>query len=263
MEKIKPGYAGKDAMRSKAEKMLGPHGFADGGMVDGMKRGGKTTHSRRSSFHKKELSGLEKVKRDIHEEGTYKRGGHAHHKHHKAYGGEMHECHGGPMMKKGGKAHHKHHHGLNHDQADLHLPKKKSHTDLSIQNAKEVENMKHGGHSKHHHKKHHHYDEGGQILSGVTRMRPLPPFVTREGTNMKKGGKAHHHKHHKAEGGGIYEREMVGEHPSHKRPHINYESDMRGEKIVRKAMAMGGVGKIRHKEATKEGAPLHKRKIRG
>ena len=48
-----------------------------------------------------------------------------------------------------------------------------------------------------------------------------------------------------AKGGSVYERDMVGEKPHSKMPHINYESDMKGEKIVRKRMAIGGAGKER------------------
>lgn len=71
----------------------------------------------------------------------------------------------------------------------------------------------------------------------------------------------------------VYEREMLGEHSSHTRPHINYESEMRGERVVRKAhgpsdgpklrgpiqrFAAGGVAKIRHCESDKMGMPLSK-----
>jgi hypothetical protein len=67
-------------------------------------------------------------------------------------------------------------------------------------------------------------------------------LMKREPKNMggacyKKGGHAM--------GGSVYERQMVGEHPSRKPPHINYESELNGEKVIRKRMAMGGVGKMR------------------
>jgi hypothetical protein len=93
---------------------------------------------------------------------------------------------------------------------------------------------------------------------------------------LKKGGKAHG-KHHYARGGTVYEHHMVGEHPSHRRPHINYEAEMRGEHCVsgpknrrvhhrgvddeshHQNFAMGGVGKIRHMQADKHGKPLHRR----
>jgi hypothetical protein len=76
---------------------------------------------------------------------------------------------------------------------------------------------------------------------------------------FKKGGSVK-----KASGGSVYEREMIGEKASSKRPHINYESDMKGEKPTRKAfakggevkLAIGGSGKIRHNEMTKKGAPI-------
>lgn len=65
-----------------------------------------------------------------------------------------------------------------------------------------------------------------------------------------------------------YESEMLGEHPSKKRPHINYESDMKGEKVVKKAyksggsvkkMAAGGAAKVRKSVATASGKPVNVR----
>jgi len=97
---------------------------------------------------------------------------------------------------------------------------------------------------------------------------------------LKRGGKAHHRghdRHHYEEGGSVYEHEMLGEHPSHHRPHINYEREMRGEREISRPRqyrthnpgaideshphhyAMGGVGKIRHKQADKYGRPYHHR----
>lgn len=79
--------------------------------------------------------------------------------------------------------------------------------------------------------------------------RPLLPTSMGQQRGFKHGGKAQH----KSEGG-----PMRGEHPSHHLVKNNYESDMRGEKAVRKAKggacyAAGGVGKMRHGEATKRG----------
>lgn len=58
----------------------------------------------------------------------------------------------------------------------------------------------------------------------------------------------------KAKGGSIYERQMNGETKSG--GHANYESDMRGERAVSKPnLAIGGVGKVRHNQATMSGKP--------
>lgn len=70
---------------------------------------------------------------------------------------------------------------------------------------------------------------------------------------------------------GRYESEMLGEHPSRKRPHINYEADMKGEKVVKKAykaggavkkMAAGGAAKVRKGVATASGKPVNVRNPR-
>jgi hypothetical protein len=64
-----------------------------------------------------------------------------------------------------------------------------------------------------------------------------------------------------ASGGNIYERQMMGEKKGAHSAHANYESEMRGEHIVHKPKnemshyAKGGVGKIRHEQATMSGAP--------
>ncbi len=67
------------------------------------------------------------------------------------------------------------------------------------------------------------------------------------------------------------ESEMIGERPG-KHKAINYERDMVGEKPKKKAfkegghvkkMAMGGVAKIRHKEATSAGKPINKKVVKG
>ena len=69
--------------------------------------------------------------------------------------------------------------------------------------------------------------------------------------------------------GNKYESDMLGDHPSKKRPHINYESDMKGEKVVKKAyksggavkkLAAGGAAKVRKGVATDSGMPVNVRK---
>lgn len=70
---------------------------------------------------------------------------------------------------------------------------------------------------------------------------------------FKKGGKV-------SRKGSMAEREMVGEKPSRKAPHFNYEAQMDGEK--RRKFAAGGVAKIRHDQSTSRGAPITSRPAR-
>jgi len=135
--------------------------------------------------------------------------------------------------------------------------------------------MKRGGHA---HKKHHaaHRNEGGEMKhGGNVHMKHSKELHLRNHPSKK---------HHYAHGGNVYEHEMVGEHPSHAMHHYNYEDIMRGEharSVPRrthhmmagrddetqgqnykrhgghvKKMAMGGVGKIRHGEATSRGRAI-------
>lgn len=127
------------------------------------------------------------------------------------------------LYAKGGAVHHK----MSEEQHDMVLPKRMKTPKLNIETMEEAE----------------HFKKGGNV------------------------------KHKKAAGGTVYEREMVGEKPTTKRPNINYEADMRGERPVKKAkkalggavskLAIGGVGKIRHKEATKAGKQIAKRSPKG
>ncbi|HEY1644987.1 MAG TPA: hypothetical protein VGF75_01205 [Candidatus Saccharimonadales bacterium] len=67
----------------------------------------------------------------------------------------------------------------------------------------------------------------------------------------------------KKAGGGqaVYEHQMMGEKKGSKGAHANYESTMRGEHATHKpavkmsSYAKGGVGKIRHEQATMSGKP--------
>jgi hypothetical protein len=77
----------------------------------------------------------------------------------------------------------------------------------------------------------------------------------------------------KSHGGSVYEQEMTGERPSKKTPHINYETQMRGEHGKKAKMAsggcfkkgthvkraMGGPGKMRKDEMTSSGMPVFKK----
>lgn len=56
-----------------------------------------------------------------------------------------------------------------------------------------------------------------------------------------------------SKGGSIYERQMVGMHPSSKPPHNNYESDMRGEHPKGGHAEGGPVHRIRLGMATSSG----------
>lgn len=88
-----------------------------------------------------------------------------------------------------------------------------------------------------------------------------------------------------ASGGSVYENEMLGERSSHRMPHLNYESQMRGEHCMNKAgrrhedhmmhehpsisglkrggrtmpkarFAAGGVAKVRHNQSTMSGKQI-------
>jgi len=111
------------------------------------------------------------------------------------------------------------HHAMSREQSDMKLPRKMG---LPSQENREY-HFKNGGHAK------------TKMYCNTGGMAEKTPRYSSGGT--------------------VYEREMVGERPSRKRPHINYESDMRGEHGVK--MAMGGVGKIRHKEAGRKGSSKH------
>lgn len=151
--------------------------------------------------------------------------------------------------------------------------------------------LAHGGHAKHH--KGDGDEQGGHLTNEYfPKQMKLNVENFREATGMKHGGHAHKKCAKRSHGGSVYEHEMLGEHPSRKRPHINYESDMKGEAPEKSAfsrksvahpknvvdashgqykkkggsvkkMAAGGVAKIRHGEATKRGLPISKKIARG
>ena len=162
---------------------------------------------------------------------------------------------------------------------------------------------KKGGHVK----KHKETEMGGHLTNlHLPRKEKLSVQSVKEAQALRKGGAVHHKKHHrmhKAAGGTVYERHMLGEHPSHKRPHINYEHEMMGEHCMRSAdggrhakgypsgpsnphafdasmgeykkcggrvkkhhtkkMAAGGAAKIRHGVATPSGRPIMKKSPKG
>lgn len=65
-----------------------------------------------------------------------------------------------------------------------------------------------------------------------------------------------------AKGGSVYEKQMVGERPSSKPHHFNYEADMRGEH-TRSSFAAGGVAKMRKGVSNAAGMPIMKRTSKG
>lgn len=248
IEKYEAGYPGEDSMRSKAERMF----------REEMKGAHMDKQAPRS------MSAPE------HENMRYfKKGGRV-------------------SMEKRSKMHH---HKMEKTQHDLVLPKRIKTPKLNIEKMSEVEHMKRGGKTEYESDKSQSRKElehARKMVETVNKARGAAPgeqMMKRweEEPRMKKGGKANKY----AAGGGVYEREMLGEHPSHKRPHINYESEMKGERAISKPrathpiskagkddethgeylkrggkvkkMAMGGVGKMRHGEATKSGMPMRGR----
>lgn len=151
--------------------------------------------------------------------------------------------------------------------------------------------LAHGGHAKHH--RHSDDEQGGHLTNlHLPKQMKLNVENFREATGLKHGGRAHKKCVKRSHGGSVYEHEMLGEHPSRKRPHINYEGDMRGEVPEKSAfsrksvahpknvfdashgqykkrggrvhkMAAGGVAKIRHGAASKRGLPIGKKIARG
>lgn len=80
------------------------------------------------------------------------------------------------------------------------------------------------------------FEEGGGVAKKLEKGGAVPMEKGGSAVPMKKGGCSHK----KYEAGGTVAMETGGE--------------------VRNKLAMGGVAKIRHKEATKTGLPIHSRK---
>lgn len=249
----------------------------------------KKHHESRAHLHKQELHALAEVKKGISKERHLKE-----HKHHCAkggyekYEGHEHEVHGDKSFgreafkhekepfKKGGHA--KHHHKHHHKNMGGIMAAPPKNLEINPRIAVPPVAMKKGGHKKHHH------DMGGHILGGANALAGTPADMEQNVTAMRHGGHmkhkhhSHHHGHHdhhmhKASGGStVYERQMVGEHPSHHQHHYNYEAEMSGERCISKPpthsnikgghkvdenhhqmFAMGGVGKMRHGQSDKSG----------
>lgn len=270
--KYEAGYPGEDSMRTKAERLM---------KEELMKTPMTLPASHSTPSH-------EKMR-------LYKKGGHvkAHHSHknnkeHERIKLHKMQHHGLEMAEKGLNKERKLSHGGRANEqgghlTNLHLPHK---VKLSIQSVKEAEGMRKGGRT--HHKKHHmHHEES---------MHHEPHMHEHHEHRMHH---SHHHKKHhahKAEGGSIFP--MLGDHPSTKRPHIDYERKMLGEHCLHhalghsagakahkepydasqgqykkhgghvkrhhtKKMAAGGVAKIRHGVATPSGLPIMRKVKRG
>jgi hypothetical protein len=138
---------------------------------------------------------------------------------------------GGPVKKD------RPHHGLSKMQTDLHLPKRAKSSKPKLEKFEKASdmNMKRGGRAK----------------------KSMGGLMSEAGPAMKAGGA-----YNRGGSMSIYEKHMMGEKPG-KKAKVNYTSDMKGEKPVRKAMAMGGVGKTRKGEMTKSGAPKSPRGRKG
>lgn len=262
---FKCGYAGYDAMRNRAisDFSHGDYRRLERGSdrppsfsalnttpMRKYKKGGHISHEgkekKRAHLHHLQQKELKDVRRLIEKEKHLKKGG---------------RCSMGGSFMKQGEPHHPVEGG---SLTNLHIPEKK--------HLKKGHPMKKGGRACHH---------GGKLEMGY-----------KKGGHLK-----HHHKHHamhRAGGGStVYEHEMVGEHPSHAFHHYNYEGQMRGEyprheadhghsgmvKVYRHGghhghhhhhhhndhhkhhgrhkYAAGGVGKMRHEEATSHGMPIH------
>lgn len=288
------GYPGHDSMREKARKLMAeemkgtkmtmPGSFSEPSRekMRLYKKGGPVKHhkhyrhedkeEKRSHLHHLQKEGLHETERALKKESHLKRGGHVRkHRHHHADGGQtklfpMHK-HEESGMKRSLHHHHpetrdhKTRYGTSSGPKDiqggsltnLKIPTPK----LNVESVKGAERMRKGGDMhRHHHKKHHHVVK-------------------------------------KAAGGTVYERDMLGEHPSKHLKKINYEKDMKGMHPSRvppmtgshrknphaldesfgttfkrgghcksKKFAIGGVGKMRKGVADKSGRPkMAKRKM--
>lgn len=258
--KWEPGFSGKDSMRSKAESMF----------RDDIKAANKYEQPRSASS-----IGREKAR-------PYAAGGHVKH------------------------------HGMPKTQTDMKLPHREKTPKLKIQSFQAAEKMAHGGHSKEMMRE----CGGGRMKKGGRAERNeeikgnAKSFGSKLGrsignavvpgmTNKIVGKRIESGKFTAAHGGHM-NREMLGERPSKKRPHFNYESDMMGAHAERKAthssriakrsmdkshhqyalgghamekakkssprskvhnFAMGGVGKIRHGVSTKAGEQKQSTKV--
>lgn len=212
------------------------HGLKKGGKVYSPVPGG--TLSEGGPHHKGMTGAIEGP--------GYRKGGHAHKKHHMAAGGTMPMVkHGGEHLKHGGKAHHKADGGKIDSFEARSALKPKINVKDKVVEAKQTKSLhtktggvegvgyKHGG-------KLHKYAKGGTVSDSVanryekTMMHDGEHMPTKKGktgeikqqpAGYKKGGHvthhghAEHHKHHKAEGGHVHMHKTHG-HESHGHRHM-------------------------------------------
>jgi hypothetical protein len=302
------GYHGQDSMRDKARRLMleemmttemnkpASHSTPSHETMRLYKKGGHVKHHKhheehehhhkhhkhyahedkerkRAHLHKLQREGLHETERNLEKERHLSHGGKArHHKKHHHDEHHMHHEHHKHHMHEGGLSHHHKHHPkdiMGGSLTNMHFPKYEK---LNVESISEAEHMRKGGHMhKHKHHEHKHHEH-----------------------HHHKDGHHHHKRVRKAAGGTVYEHEMLGEHPSTKRPHINYEKDMRGVHPIHKShpktgvrhgnpgavdesfgqylkkggkackkMAAGGAAKIRHGVMTPAGRPIMKKRKMG
>lgn len=277
---FKPGYCGVDAMRDKAEKMTGAKAYKKGGAAMFPKETVTKSHklSKEQSDMKmpRKKSGTKSSRKDHYGVGGAVLGKGAGYLARKYIPGKIGGVNIGDIVGGGLSA------------AGSFLPFKKGGKAKKYAEGGEVGvdyTAKRGGYKKrggdmlgkpnsqsyckdkrreNHEKK---YGIGGAVLGGVASpfLAKIPkvgkylsyaapiaggllPFKEGGKVEKKSGGKMK-----RASGGSVYEREMAGERPSSRPHHFNYEANMNGEKPI--SRAMGGAGKIRHKQATSKGKP--------
>jgi hypothetical protein len=283
------GFQGHDSMREKAEREFRQYAdhptLPEGrvtkhvGRIEHLKRGGEAGkhHKHHGEYpgmaaHKKvKVHPLNKDQHDMHIPRHSKRTAHM------AKGGCKAE--GGEAMKRGG--HHKKHHGRHHlNEGGMPFGVGAPMENGRFQERQVIPTMKRGGHHKQHHGRHHeehehhsrhkahHYAKGGYAHGGDVYehemvgehpshamhhfdyeniMRGTPK--SQQHSPMRRGGHAHkkHHGHRMAAGG-------------------DDSSDVAPRAVPgmshggRRKMAMGGVGKYRHEEATENGTPIGRRR---
>lgn len=239
-EKLRPYAKGGKVVRHKLTKTqtdmklprrvktpkLNIETFAE---AEKMRRGGKAKSV--ASLHRKELAGLNKIKREISEEKRVR----------KNMGGRLMGANPATyspmpvMAKKGGKVKKKYADGGLMGTIGRAIGTARKYAPMA---------QKAVGMARQY---------APAIQEGISRFSPgaAEKFGRfRSAVGLKKGGTA-------------YESEMMGEKPGRSK-HVNYESEMKGEhgRMVksRTGYAMGGAGKIRHKVMTRHGKPIHQKR---
>lgn len=273
--KFKAGYEGRDSMAEKAKKELG--NFQSEGVQKGFPESYSAINRSKDSIYKKGghvKHGLNKGQTDLHMPKEVKLGP-AHQR----------SALDAAQAKKGGHMHH----GKHHSQAHGHKKGKGMNLGGMLQNRvqpgfpgivtmpKADASMKKGGHKSMNPKSHGDnikFPKKGEMvrhgnLNPDGKVVKHDSLYGHSGIHMSHGGR--HTDHRYATGGRIYEEHMTGEHQSHTPPKFNYESTMMGvspkaspksdghDKNGSCKYAMGGIGKVRHNQASKSGMPMRSR----